>query len=231
LKWGALSVHFFTAAGAFAGLLALERAIAGAYPAMFGWLALALLIDGIDGTLARRLDIRRVVPHVDGDMLDAVVDYLTYVIVPLAAVWNSGMMSGLASMILLPLAASASALYFADRRMKTNDSWFRGFPGLWNVIALYLFVFPMPGWIVACVCVLGIIAMFVPIAFVHPVRVRQFRFLTILVTVLWGVSAVWLVYRQFGDAALARFVMLAAVVYFILLPLARDSIWARDDGY
>ena len=55
MKWRALLVHFFTAAGAFAGLLALERAIAGAYPAMFGWLALALLIDGIDGTLARRV--------------------------------------------------------------------------------------------------------------------------------------------------------------------------------
>ena len=115
--------------------------------------------------------------------------------------------------------------------MKTGDYWFRGFPALWNVIVLYLFVFPFPAWLVAVVVILAMIAMFVPLVFIHPMRVKKLRFLTLLVTVLWAVSALWLVYHRFGDAWFARTVLIGGAVYFLLLPLSRRSYWAREDGY
>jgi phosphatidylcholine synthase len=228
-KLQAMLVHVFTASGACVGMLALERAFARDYQAMFWWLALALLIDGVDGTLARRLKVRETLPHIDGDVLDAVVDYLTYVVVPLAAIWTSGMMSYPLAAVCIGAAALASALYFADTRMKTKDYWFRGFPALWNVAALYLFVFPLPQWAVALVLTLCLAAMFLPVVFVHPMRVTRLRYLTFAVTALWGAAAFWLIWINFADAFAARSILLAASLYFVLLPLARGSMWANPE--
>ena len=135
-------VHVFTATGALFGMLALERAFAKDFSGMFVWLAAAFAVDGVDGTLARRADVRGHLPDIDGDVLDAVVDYLNYVIVPLAALWASAMMPPALSLIAVAAVAIASSIYFADRRMKTKDNWFRGFPALWNVAVSTCLSFP-----------------------------------------------------------------------------------------
>src|SRR6266446_2422143 len=136
----AFSVHIFTAIGAGVALIALLEAVREHWAAMFGWLGVALVIDAIDGPLARKLDVVRLQPNWSGEVLDLVVDFVTYVFVPAYAITASGMLLPLAAPLLGVGIVVTGALYFADRRMKTPDNHFRGFPALWNVAGFYLFL-------------------------------------------------------------------------------------------
>ncbi len=140
----AFSVHVFTALGAGIALLALLEAVREHWAAMFWWLWAALLIDALDGPIARRLDVVRLQPNWSGEVLDLVVDFVTYVFVPAYAITASGLVLPLAAPLLGIGVAVSGALYFADRRMKSADNHFRGFPGLWNVAAFYLFLLHPP---------------------------------------------------------------------------------------
>ena len=167
------------------------RRSSGIFPLCFAWLGVALFIDGIDGTLARFARVTEAGGAIDGVVLDLVVDFLTYVLVPIVALWRSDLMSQASAFWLGLLVIFASALYFADTRMKTSDYWFRGFPALWNVLALYLFVLRPPAVVNAVVLILGSAAMFLPIVFVHPLRVKKLRALTIAVSLaFFALSAV-----------------------------------------
>ncbi|MGO9769878.1 MAG: CDP-alcohol phosphatidyltransferase family protein, partial [Roseiarcus sp.] len=179
------SVHVFTASGGAVALLALYAAIERNFPACFAWLGLALFIDGIDGTLARAARVTETAATIDGAILDLVVDFLTYVLVPVVALWRSDLMPTSVAFWMGLIVTIASALYFADSRMKTDDLWFRGFPATWNIIVLYLFVL-RPPWVVSAFILISAAAlMFTPIVFVHPLRVVRLRGLTIAMTVAW----------------------------------------------
>src|SRR5215470_5399977 len=136
----AFSVHVFTALGSGIALLALLEAVREHWSAMFVWLGIALVIDAADGPMARQLDVVRLQPNWSGDVLDLVVDFVTYVFVPAYAIAASGLLLPLAAPLLGIGITVSGALYFADRRMKSADNHFRGFPGLWNVAAFYLFL-------------------------------------------------------------------------------------------
>src|SRR5579864_5155312 len=174
-----LSVHVFTALGAGVALVALLEAVRGHWTAMFWWLGVALVIDGVDGPMARRLDVIRLQPNWSGDVLDLVVDFVTYVFVPAYAITASGMLWPLAAPILGVGIAVSGALYFADRRMKSDDNHFRGFPGLWNIAAFYLFLLRWPP-AASSLAVAALIALtFMPFHVVHPIRVARLRWLTL----------------------------------------------------
>jgi phosphatidylcholine synthase len=126
----AFSVHIFTALGAGIALLAMLEAVREHWTAMFWWLGAALMIDALDGPMARRLDVVRLQPDWSGEVLDLVVDFVTYVFVPAYAIAESGLLLPLAAPLLGAGIAVSGALYFADRRMKSDDNHFRGFPGL-----------------------------------------------------------------------------------------------------
>src|SRR3954462_953405 len=140
----AFSVHVFTAMGAGIALIAMLEAVREHWAAMFAWLGLALVVDALDGPLARRLDVARMQPNWSGEVLDLVVDFVTYVFVPAYAITASGLLMPVAAPILGAGVAISGALYFADRRMKTPDNHFRGFPALWNAAAFYLFLLHLP---------------------------------------------------------------------------------------
>ena len=137
-------MHIFTALGAGIALLALLEAVREHWASMFGWLGVALIIDAIDGPMARRLDVVRLQPNWSGEVLDLVVDFVTYVFVPAYAITASGLLLPLAAPLLGIGIVVSSALYFADRRMKAADNHFRGFPALWNAAAFYLFLLHLP---------------------------------------------------------------------------------------
>src|SRR6202451_50007 len=184
------SVHLFTASGGAVAVLALYAAIERNFAICFAWLGLAFFIDGIDGTLARAAKVQITAASIDGAVLDLVVDFLTYVLVPVVALWRSDLMPAAASFWLGLLVIFASALYFADTRMKTSDYWFRGFPALWNVVALYLFVLRPPAMVCVGLMILGSAAMFAPIVFIHPLRVRKWRSVNIAASLVFlGLSA------------------------------------------
>src|ERR1700745_3024680 len=144
IRAAAFSVHIFTALGAGIALIALLEAVREHWAAMFAWLGAALVIDGLDGPVARRLDVVRLQPNWSGEVLDLVVDFVTYVFVPAYAIAASGLLWPIAAPLLGAGIAVSGALYFADRRMKSDDNHFRGFPGLWNVAAFYLFMLQWP---------------------------------------------------------------------------------------
>lgn len=217
----AFAVHLFTASGAAVAFCALAAAIERDFTATFAWLGLALVIDGVDGTLARAADVAHKAVRFDGDVLDLVVDFLTYVIVPLVAVWRADLLPAALGTPVCALVALASALYFANREMKTSDHWFRGFPALWNVAALYLFVFQPGPALCASILVLLAALMFAPVAFVHPLRVAKWRATTVLVTLVWFASAAQAVAQGLDADWLARAGLAFSAVYFIALMLWR----------
>ena len=225
-----LAVHVFTASGAAVALMALVAAMGGEFSKVFAWLALALFIDGVDGTLARVVDVETQVPWIDGSVLDLVVDFLTYVFVPAVALLRSDLLPPQVSLVICAVMVTASAIYFGDRRMKTKDNWFRGFPSLWNVLVFYLFVLAMPPWINAVVVIGATVLLFAPVVFVHPMRVRRLRPVTLAVTMVWFVFATlaWNASLRPGWEIVAGLVACAG--YVLALPLLRGSPWATDDA-
>ncbi len=220
------SVHVFTASGGAVAVLALYAAIERNFSACFAWLGLALFIDGIDGTLARAARVQVTAASIDGAVLDLVVDFLTYVLVPVVALWRSDLMPVEASFWIGLVVTIASALYFADTRMKTDDLWFRGFPATWNILVLYLFVF-RPPWLLSAAVLLGATAlMFAPVVFVHPLRVTSLRRLTIAMTVAWFIFAATAIFENLQPSSWVGWGLIATACYFLALPLMRQSPWA-----
>jgi phosphatidylcholine synthase len=215
-------VHVLTACGAALGLAALFFAIDGQFVVMFAWLGAAFVVDAVDGALARRFNVVETSPHIDGVVLDLVVDFLTYVVVPLVALWRSNLLAPPLAFLLCCIVCGASALYFADRRMKTTDLWFRGFPAIWNVLVFYLLVL-RPGPVVSAVTVVGAcLAMFAPVTFVHPFRVVRWRRATIAVTALWGFAALAALDQDLVNAGEGtKTALVATAAYFLALPLFR----------
>ena len=139
LQTRALLVHLLTATGAVFAMLALLAAAQGQWSIMFLWLVVAFAVDGIDGPLARKYDVKLNSPRFDGVLLDLIIDYLTYVFIPAFALFQSDLLPGWTGWVTIFVITFASALYFADSKMKTEDNSFQGFPGCWNMLVLVLF--------------------------------------------------------------------------------------------
>jgi phosphatidylcholine synthase len=217
----AFAVHVFTACGAACALLALLAAVNARWPQMFVWLGLALCIDGLDGTFARRLQVAKVLPRWSGDTLDLVVDILNYVFVPAYALAASGLLPNATAIPLAILIVVTGALYFADRMMKTSDYYFRGFPALWNVAAFYLFVFRLPPWIGAAVVVALAALTFVPFHVVHPLRIAHLRGLTTLGLIAWALLAVLAVGNNLDPPLWVSAALGILAIYFVTVGFLR----------
>src|SRR5471030_1812667 len=223
------SVHVLTASGGAVALLALYAAIERDFSTTFAWLGLAMFIDGIDGTLARAARVTETAATIDGAILDLIIDFLTYVIAPIVALWRSDLMPTLVSFWIGLIVTIASALYFADTRMKTADNWFRGFPSLWNVFVFYLFVFRLPAIVNEAAMLIAAALMFAPIVFVHPLRVERLRIFTICATAAWFLFAALAIWERLEAGLWVKLGLIATALYFLGLPLLRHSPWAGDD--
>src|SRR5436305_7157487 len=197
IRAAAFSVHIFTALGAGIAVSALLEAVREHWAAMFGWLGAALVVDALDGPIARKLDVVRLQPNWSGEVLDLVVDFVTYVFVPAYAITASGLLLPLAAPLLGIGIVVSSALYFADRRMKASDNHFRGFPALWNVAAFYLFLLRPPPAVASLTVAVLIALTFVPFHVLHPIRVVRLRNVTSALLVAWAVLAIITVVEDF----------------------------------
>jgi phosphatidylcholine synthase len=186
---------------------------------MFVCLGLALIVDGIDGTIARRLKVAQVLPRWSGEVLDLVVDFVTYVFVPAYAIAAGGLLpQGLGAPAGIVIVMTG-AIYFADRRMKTADNYFRGFPTLWNVVAFYLFVLKLPPWLAAAVIGLLAVLTFVPFKFLHPFRVDRLRMVSMAAVVVWSLLAGYALARSLAPGPWVAGGLLALAVYFLAVGL------------
>jgi len=211
----AFSVHIFTALGAGIALIALLEAVREHWAAMFALLGAALVVDALDGPIARRLDVARVQPNLSGDVLDLVVDFVTYVFVPAYAITASGLLLPWTAPLLGAGVVVSGALYFADRRMKAADNHFRGFPALWNAAAFYLFLLHLPPALSSLGVAILIVLTFVPFHVLHPIRVRRLRTVTLSLLAAWAVLALVTLASDF-DVAAPVTIGLCAIAAYIL---------------
>lgn len=220
---GAFAIHVLTASGAALALIALILATGGHWTMMFACLGLALIVDGVDGPLARALRVKDVLPRWDGAGLDFVVDFTTYVFVPAYAIAASGLMPDGLGVPAAALIVVTGALYFADRSMKTDDNYFRGFPAVWNVIAFYLYVLMPPPWIAAGAIAALAALTFVPVRFVHPLRVRHLRWLNIALMAVWAALALVAVLANLSPGPYVTYGLSAIALYFLGAGLLRRA--------
>jgi phosphatidylcholine synthase len=224
----AFSVHILTASGAAIGLLALMAAVRGEWTWMFGLLGLALIVDGVDGTFARRYKVAETLPNWSGDALDLVVDFGTYVFVPAYAIVSGGLMPLWLGVPLAVIIVISGAIYFADRRMKTSDNFFRGFPTLWNAVAFYLFILQPPAWLTAVVILVLAALTFAPIRFVHPVRVERWRSVTLAALVLWAGLALAALHYDLKPGPWTAWPLLLLGIYFFAVGFRRADPAERN---
>ena len=193
LAW---SVHLYTALGAVAGFEAMVATVGGDARVAFFWMAVALLIDSSDGTLARAARVKEVVPGYDGARLDDIVDYLNYVVVPVFFAYQMKMLPESSAALVAAAPLLASAYGFCQTTAKTSDFFFTGFPSYWNVAAFYLYATGSSPGLNATVLVLLSILVFVPIGYVYPTRQPFLRPVTITFGIAWGAvliaALVWL---------------------------------------
>lgn len=207
LSW---SVHLLTASGGVLGTFALI-AIASGRPAIAALLMLAsLVIDGVDGTLARAVGVHEHTPQINGRRLDDIVDYLNFVVVPVFFLWGEGAVlhpAWLAAPVL------ASAYGFSREDAKTEDDFFLGFPSYWNILALYLWLLdvgPLGGTIWVAVLSIGV---FVPMKYLYPSKVEPMALRVALGigALVWTAALVACI--EWPQAMAPYFVLEASLVY------------------
>lgn len=192
MGWG---VHLLTASGAVIGAWCLIAIQESQYRGAFLGMAAAVLIDAVDGPLARLARVKERLPAFDGSKLDDLVDYLNYVVVPAVFIHHARLLPASASLWVLSLLLLSSAYRFCHVSAKTPDHFFTGFPSYWNIIAFYLYVLRTPVWFnVACVVFLAIMVV-VPIRYLYPGRTRTLRPVTVGLGLLWGVAMFVMIFQ------------------------------------
>ena len=226
-KAAAWAVHSFTTSGIVLGFLGLVAVFEGKQELAFIFMGLALLVDGVDGTLARLAKVTQVTPQVDGASLDNVVDMFNYSVLPALMIYWFEMVPEKFS---IPAAASIMAVScytFADTSMKTSDYYFKGFAAFWNLLVLYFFLLETSQ--VTNLIIIGIccILTFAPIKLIHPMRVKAWRSITIPMTVLWGATAFRLIHERFQTnevstiSNLIFWLWIASSIYFFAISVLR----------
>ena len=223
----AVFVHLFTATGAVFAMLAMLAAVQGEWDLMFLWLVIAFFVDGIDGPLARNYDVKTNAPEFDGVLLDLIIDYLTYVFIPAFALFSSGLMAGWTGWVAIIVITFASALYFADTRMKTKDNSFSGFPGCWNMVVIVVFALKPNFWLILVLVTLLAVAMFLPWKFIHPVRTERWRMISLPMALAWTFFAGWAAWVDFDPQSWAHWGLVATSLYLLFAGIAQMLIPPR----
>jgi len=215
--WG---VHLLTASGAPAGVLAIVAADRGDAATSMGWMAYTLAVDSVDGTLARAVGVKQVLPFFDGTLLDNIVDYFTYVIVPMLFILRFDLLPPTVAVPVALCPVIASAYGFCRTDAKTTDHFFTGFPSYWNIVAFYLYTLGWPRALNAVVLLVFALGVFVPIRYLYPSRAPTLRGLTIALALVWGAVVLWSLAHLATVPRALVVASLAYPVYYVGLSLA-----------
>jgi phosphatidylcholine synthase len=224
LAW---SVHVFTSTGLLAGFMAMLAIGSAQWREAMLWLLLSMVIDGVDGTFARRFKVKEVLPYMNGTTIDYVIDFATYAIIPAYFFYEAQLAP---PALLLPctfVILLVSALYYGKEGMVSNDMFFVGFPVMWNMVVFYLFfVLHFPLWANALLVIIFAIMHFVPIKFVYPSRALRLKSLTLAVSLLFLVSNGFILYLYPERSLLWEGVSLSTVLYYACM--AVYDTWLVD---
>ncbi|QYX57476.1 CDP-alcohol phosphatidyltransferase family protein [Roseovarius sp. SCSIO 43702] len=229
LRLKALCVHLFTATGAVFAMLAMLAAVEGKWSLMFLWLVVAFVVDGIDGPLARKYAVNENAPRFDGVTLDLMIDYLTYIFIPAFALFASDLLPGWTGWVAIIVITFASVLYMADTGMKTEDKSFSGFPAAWNMLVLVVFAIEPNFWITLAMVVALAVAMFLPLKFIHPVRTKRWRWLSLPVALAWTFFAGWAAWVDFHPESWAHWGLILTSVYLVFAGIVQQIVPPRGE--
>ncbi len=218
-------VHLLTASGAVFAMLALLAAVDGNWATMFLWLLVAFAVDGLDGPLARATRVTVNASRLDGTILDVVVDFLTYVVIPAFALFHSNLLPGWTGWVAIIVITFLSAIYFADTRMKTSDNSFSGFPACWNMVVLVLFAIKPEFWISLTLVVVLAVAMLLPIKFVHPFRTERWRAVSLPMAFAWTFFAGWAAWVDFDPESWAHWGLLITTVWLLFAGVTQQILY------
>jgi phosphatidylcholine synthase len=217
LRAAGWALHAYTAIGAVLALLAVAAAMDGDAVRVLWILLIALVIDGTDGMLARRLQVKRTIPEFDGARLDDIVDYITYAFVPMVLLWSCGYLPpGTWGLVLAAIPLLASCYQFCRTDAKTDDHFFLGFPSYWNVVAFYVVVLDLSPAVTATVLLVCAFLVFVPVKYVYPSRTRVLRALNLALATFWLLLYVVILADVPGLKALAVVLSLAYIAYYVV---------------
>lgn len=214
--WG---VHLFTATGAVWGLLAILAIFAGDYKMMIVWMIVAMLVDGFDGMLARWANVKKYADGIDGALLDNILDYLNYVLVPALFIIKAEVLPEPVRLLTACLILLTSAYQFTQTDAKTDDHHFKGFPSYWNVAALYMLLMNLPPWVNFAFLILFNIMVFIPIKYIYPSRNSYLRQLTLALTYLYGAIGIWGLLQYPNQPGWVVWASLVYVAYYLVLSL------------
>lgn len=221
-RLAAIGVHGLTALGAVLGFQAMLEVAAHRWEAAFAWLGAALIVDGIDGPLARRVGVSKKLPRFSGERLDLIIDYITYVLVPAYIIYEAKLLPEGLGGIGAALVLLSSLFHFCDNESKTADGFFVGFPALWNVVAFYMLIFAAPEAINFAVLAVLTVLTFVPLKWLHPVRVARLRTLTLAIVAAWSAAAIAVLLLGFPASPGLQAVFAVSAIYLTALGLLRS---------
>jgi phosphatidylcholine synthase len=216
LAW---SAHLLTATGAVWGLFSILAISSHEWLLAFVWMAVAVLVDSFDGLWARRVRVKSVLPKFDGALLDNMIDFLNYVVVPAYFLYESGMLPTQYALPGAALILLASAYQFCQSDAKTEDHYFKGFPSYWNIMVYYMFILSWSGWVNLAVTVLLSALVFVPIKYVYPTRTAAYQRLTMTLACIWGIVNIVILARYPIYDRWLIWASLLFVVYYCWLSL------------
>ena len=220
----AYAVHLFTILGVYVSFLAIEAAVEKNISLVFLYLAIALFIDGIDGSLARWADVKTFAPKINGEILDNIIDFLSYVFIPAFVIHSFNFVPSDYSNLAVFLILITSCYTFSNNDLKTKDNYFSGFPALWNIVLLYFYLLESSQMVnLFSILILSILS-FTPIKFLHPFRVDKLKTLNLIILLIWIMSSfVLLLEKDFGvEIGYYPFwLWVGSNIYFIYLTCVR----------
>lgn len=221
MSWLPWTAHLYTGLGAACALLATLAGLRADYRAAFFWLAVQVAIDATDGVLARALKVKERLPHVDGARLDDIIDYLTYVFVPVLIALHAGLLPAGAGTWIGIAVLLASGYGFAQTaaKVRTSDYFFTGFPSYWNIVVFYLYVLAWPPAINAAILLVFVVLVFVPLRYIYPSRTTTLAGLTNGLGIAWALLMLWVLWRLPAREVAATLVSLAFPAYYFALSL------------
>ena len=224
------SVHLFTVSGVVFSFFALLAVIDQNLPLAFFFLAVALFIDGVDGSLARIVDVKRYTPNINGENLDNIIDFLNYVFIPAFIVYWLKLVPEGFGLVSASLILIVSCYTFANNKVKTSDFYFSGFPAIWNVVVLYFYLLKTDPFLNLIIIAILSFLTFIPIKYLHPFRVKSLRKISLTVLLIWMITTVILLYFSYLDARVLNLsftIWSMTNFYFIFLTIYR-TIKSKD---
>lgn len=223
-------VHAFTASGAFVGLLALYSIHQHNYLSALWLMCIAIIIDAVDGMLARMINIKVAVPKIDGALLDNIVDFVNYTIVPSFFLLVAPLLPDDWRYLCIAAIVLSSAYQFTQVDAKTSDHFFKGFPSYWNIAVFYLFFWQMSEWTNLIILFVLALLSFVPIKYVYPSRLDYLaksnlpRLAMLIATVCWGVATIGLLWLYPKSNPVLVLVSMGYMILYVVISLYRTWV-------